>query len=243
MRNWKQAFSLAKFELRNSKLAFLALVILLVPYVFVIVDSASAYFEEGFVLFDPIFLIVIGLTAVWVKPKDFQLQKAPGSLQVNHYFVSLHQLPIPKEILIKNRLVIYYMYSIPFNILFLILVYVFSDTLQVMLTVPQYAVFSLIWLSFGIYWGSIFAVTDVGEATKTSIVKSYVYMVFIFGSLVIGLVILQKLSGHGIVYWSMILAKQWPLFASVFSVILAYLSTIYWIRYAKKIMKKIDYSI
>lgn len=243
MKNWKEAFLLAKFELRHSKFALYSLGTLLILYVYFIADSASAYLEEGHMLFDPFFLIVIGLTPVWVRSKDFQLQKAANGLQLNPYFVTLHQLPIPKEVLIKNRLTIYYMYSVPFNILFFTLIYLFSDAIQAMLTVPQYVAFSLIWLSFSIYWGSIFAVSDVGEATKTSTFKSYVYVVLVLVSLVIGMVILHKFSGHGFIYWSMILAKQWPLLASILSVIAAYISTIYWIRYAKKIMKKIDYSI
>ncbi|MCZ2258089.1 hypothetical protein [Sporosarcina sp. G11-34] len=242
MKNWKQAFLLAKFELRHSKFALLTLGILLILYVYFIADSASAYLGEGYVLFDPFFLIVIGLTPVWVRPKDFQLQKIANGLQVNPYFVTLHQLPIPKEVLIKNRLAIYYMYSVPFNTLFFTLIYVFSDAIQSMLTLPQYAAFSFIWISFGIYWGSVYAVTDVGEATKKSTFKSYVYMFLFLVPIVVGMVILHKYSGHGVIYWSMILAKQWPLLASILSVIATYISTIYWIRYAHKIMKRIDYS-
>ena len=54
-----------------------------------------------------------------------------------------------------------------------------------MVTLPQYAAFSLIWISFGIYWGSIYAVTDVGEATRKSKFKSYVYLIFFFVPIVV----------------------------------------------------------
>ena len=213
------------------------------PYVFVIVSTAPDYFESGAVLFDPFFLIATGLAAIWSKPKDFQIQKTGNHVSVNPYFVLLHQLPIPKEVLIKNRFAIYYIYSVPSNMLFLTLIYVFSGTIQSMMTLPQYAAFSIIWISFGIYWGSIYAVSDIGEATRTSKVKSYVYLIIILALIVIGMILLHTYTGHGIVYWSMIIAKKWPLLSSVLSVTTAFISTIFWLRHANKTIEKVDYSI
>ena len=99
----------------------LTLSLFLIIYVSFIVFSADTYLETGFVLFDVFFLLITGIAATWAKPKEFQLQKMKGISTVNPYFVMLNQLPIPKEILIKNRFVIYYAYAVPFHTLFLIL--------------------------------------------------------------------------------------------------------------------------
>lgn len=243
LESWKQAILLAKFELRNSKKALLTLSILLITYVTFMVLSARTYVETGFVLFDVFFLLITGIAVIWAKPKDFQLQKIGGMSAVNPYFVMLNQLPIPKGILIKNRFVIYYAYAVPFHTLFLMLIYVFSETIRAELTVTQYIAFSLIWISFGVYWGSIYPASDVGDASNSSTFKVIVYLILFMAIVGGGIAILQAYTGVGVIYWTMLIAKKWPFLSSLVSVTAAGLSTIYWLSYANKNMKKVDYSI
>ncbi|MBE1554245.1 hypothetical protein [Sporosarcina limicola] len=243
MGNWKQALSLAKFELRNSKKALVLLGFLLITYVFFIVYSVPIYFKTGFVLFDLFFLMITGMAAMWAKPKGFQMKKVENNLTVTPYFVMLHQLPIPKEILIKNRFIIYYAYAVPLHTLFLALIYVFSETMRAELTFPQYIAFSLIWISFGIYWGTIYPVTELGEVSGSSNLKAYLYLILYLVIISVGITLLQVYTGSGIIYWSMNIAKKWPLLSSILSVAAAGLSTILWLRAANKKIKRIDYSI
>ncbi len=243
MESWKQALSLAKFELRNSKKALITLSLFLIIYLFFIVYSAPVYLETGFVLFDVFFLLITGILVMWAKPKDFQLQSAGNPSVVNAYFVMLHQLPIPREILIKNRFVIYFVYAVPFHTLFLTLIYVFSEPMRAELTFPQYVAFSLIWISFGIYWGVVYPISDIGETSKTSMFKASMYLILLMAVVAGGMTVLQVYTGYGIIQWSMIIAGKWPLLSSILSIIAAYIGTILGLRYANKNIKRIDYSI
>ena len=241
MEDWKQAIKLAKFELRHSKKALITLGLLLIIFSFSIINSMSTYLEKGFVLFDVFFLIIIGVAAMWAKPKEFQLEKMANNSFQKSYFVMLYQLPIRKEILIKNLFVIYYAYTIPFHALFLTAMYAFSETMQSFLTLPEYIAFSIIWMSFGIYWGVMYPLTDLGEVTKSSTLKMWVYTVLVV-ALAVGLfILLQEFTGQGVVYWSMIIAKKWPLLSSILSIIAAYLGTTLALRQANKKIKEIDY--
>ncbi|MBO1911557.1 hypothetical protein J4G37_43055, partial [Microvirga sp. 3-52] len=134
MGDWKQAIALARFELRHSKKALITSGLMLIVYSFFIIESTSAYLENWFMLFDLLFLITIGVAAMWAKPKTFRLEKSDDNSFKKSYFVMLYQLPIRKEVLIKNLFVIYFVYSIPFHALFLISIYAFSGTMQSFMT-------------------------------------------------------------------------------------------------------------
>ena len=239
MEDWKQAVALSKFELRNSKKAVFPLGFMLIVYAFLMISAAPQLVESMF--YDIFFLIYIGMAASWAKPKEFQLSKMKNGSWMSPYFVWLHQLPIRKEILIKNRFVIYYAYSIPANMLFLVAIYAFSESIRTILTFPEYAAFTIIWLSFGIYWGTAFPLTDVGEVKKMGSFKMWLYTVLFFAVVVGGVFLLQRFTGYGVVYGSMLLAKNWPLLSSLLSIIAAVVCTKIALRQANKKLMEIDY--
>lgn len=241
MEDWKQAISLAKFELRYSKRALIILGFMLIAYTFFIINSAPIYVETGFVLFDLFFLMIIGIGAMWAKPKKFQMNKMGNDSWRKSYFVMLHQLPIRKEILIKNLFVIYYAYAVPFHTLFLVSIYAFSQTMQTVLTFPEYAAFSIIWISFGIYWGVMYPLADLGEVNHSSNFKVTLDIILFLVTVGGGVILLQLYTGYGVVYWSMMVAKEWPLLSSILSIIAAYLGTMLALRQANKKIMKIDY--
>jgi len=239
--SWKQAITLAKFELRHSKKALITLCLFLIPYTFFIIYSAPIYVETGYFLFDLFFLMIIGIAAMWAKPKEFQLNKMGNDSWGKSYFVMLHQLPIRKEILIKNLFVIYYAYAVPFHALFLVSIYIFSETMRTALTFPEYAAFSVIWMSFGIYWGAMYPLADLGEVIKSSNFKTSLHIILFLVMVVGGVVLLQLFTDYGVVYWSMVVAKKWPFLSSILSIIAAYVGTILALRQANKNIKRIDY--
>ncbi len=214
---------------------------MLIVYSFFIIESTSAYLENWFMLFDLLFLITIGVAAMWAKPKTFRLEKSDDNSFKKSYFVMLYQLPIRKEVLIKNLFVIYFVYSIPFHALFLISIYAFSGTMQSFMTLPEYIAFFIIWMSFGIYWGVMYPIADLGEVTKSSTFKLWLYIA-LFLAFVVGVFLLfNQYTGQGIVYWTMVVAKKWPLLSSILSIIAAYLGTTLALRRATKKIKQIDY--
>ena len=205
--------ALSKFELRNSKKAVFPLGFMLIVYAFLMISSAPQLVDSLF--YDVFFLIYIGMAASWAKPKEFQLNKTKDGSWISPYFVLLHQLPIRREVLIKNRFVVHYVYSIPANVLFLGSIYAFSETIRTILTFPEYAAFTIIWLSFGIYWGTAFPLTEVGEVKKMGSFKMWLYTVLFLVVVVGGVTLLQRFTGYGVVYGSMLLAKNWPLLSSL----------------------------
>lgn len=193
------------------------------------------------IFYDVFFLIFIGMAAAWAKPKEFQLNKVRNGSWGTPYFVLLHHLPIRKEILIKNRFIVYYAYSIPSHMLFLFSIYAFSETARTILTFPEYTAFTIIWLSFGIYWGALFPLADIGEVAKTSTFKMWLYTVFFLIIGVGGILLVRLYTGYGVVYSSMMLAKKWPVLSSILSIVVAVVCTKLVLLHAKKKMMEIDY--
>ena len=125
--------------------------------------------------------------------------------------------------------------------LFLGSIYAFSETIRTILTFPEYAAFTIIWLSFGIYWGALFPLADVGEVRKMSTFKMWLYTVLFLVIVVGGVILLQRFTGYGVVYGSMMLAKNWPLLSSLLSIIAAVVCTKLALRQANKKLMEIDY--
>ncbi len=87
----------------------------------------------------------------------------------------------------------------------------------------------------------MYPLTDLGEVTKSSTLKMWFYTVLVL-ALAVGLfVLLQQFTGQGVVHWSMVIAKKWPLLSSIVSIIAAYVGTTLALRQANKKIKEIDY--
>lgn len=241
MEEWKQAAALAKYELRRSKVAVIQLAFMLITYILVVVFSAPIVVEKGFFLFDLFFLIFIGMAATWAKPKDFQINKMKNGSWGTPYFALLHQLPIPRKVLIKNRFIIYFVYSIPMHMIFLVSIYIFSDTIRTFLAFPEYIAFAIIWIMFGIYWGVSYPLVDIGEVKKMGAFKMTLYTVLFFVPIIGGGILLQQFTGYGVVYWSMMFAKNWPVVSSILSISLAIVCVLFALHHANKKIRKIDY--
>lgn len=239
LKDWKQAADLAKFELSYSKRALIPLGGMLITFSFLMIYAAPQLVESSF--YDLFFLIFIGMAGSWAKPKEFQFNKLKDGSWGTPYFLMLQQLPIRKEVLIKNRFVIYFVYSIPSNLLFLVSIYAFSAEIRSILTFSEYTVFTIIWLSFTVYWGTQFPLADVGELSNIHPVKVWFYTVAFLVMSVGTIVLIQLFTGYGVVYNTMLLAKKWPILTSLLSIAFAIVCTKWALRRAYQKMMKIDY--
>lgn len=239
MKEWKQAAALAKLELKYSKKAVLSLSAILIVYGFLLIYASPQLVET--VAYDVLFLIFLGFAAGWGRTKEFNVSKMRDGSYGSPYFLFLHQLPIRNDILIKNRFMIYYIFSIPVHVLFFISLYLFSGEIRSILTFPEYVAFAVIWLAIGICNGTSFPIVDIGEVKKMSVVKRSLYGIIMIGVVGVGLVLLQKYTGYGIVYGSMIIAGKWPLIAGTLSVVTAIICINLALRHANKNIMKIDY--
>lgn len=238
MQEWKQALWLAKFELKVSKRSFLFLFVFLIFMSLYFISSFSSYLANDFVGLDFFFILMFTVATVWTKPKWFQIQRINDGLLVAPSLIMLNQLPIKHDVIIKSRFIIFYMYSIPFQILLLISLYAFTPVLQNM-TIGTYISFSIIWLSLSVYVGSIFAASEAGD--KSTSTKTFVYgILLIVGALAI-FTAFHLIFDYGIVHWTLIFAQKWPIPSTLISIILAVIGFKYWQRYMRKTMERIDY--
>lgn len=239
MKNWQQAFWLAKFELKESKLSFLFLLLFYLLMTLGFISSFESYLDANFVGIDLIFIICFTYAAIWARPKHFQVRQVNDELVASPALFALQQLPITKDLIVKSRFIIYFVYSVPPQILLLTSLYLFTPAIHGMVGISSYLVFTIIWLSFGVYSGGIIPASDAGD--KASRLKVAVYGVLMLFGMIAFFTIFIAVSEHGIVHWTLILAKKWPLLSSVSSIILAFIGFNYWQSYMKKMLGKLDY--
>lgn len=241
MLNWKKAYWLAIFEAKRSWIGVFSILVMLTLVLLLFDLTFTNYLQHGLFLYDILFLIVFGAAAVWTKPKEFQYQKLGEDLWASPYFIMLNQLAIPKDVLIKSRFINYYLFSIPFHILIFVFLYIFSEPVRDYFTIGEYTSFSLIWICFGIYLGSLYPASDTGDVISN--LKLTVYGILLVFGTALFILFIRFFSGHGIVFWTMAAAKNWPILSGGGSIILAIAGIKYWLLYAAKNMKRIDYLV
>lgn len=240
MKAWKEALWLARIELSASILNFLLLFVFILFMVSFIVLQISEYLEGGFISFDLFYLLIFTVGPLWAKPKSFQLQKINDGRYASPAVGMLQQLPIEKEIIIKSRFIISFVYTIPVQLTVLLLLYVFSIPIQNMMSLGMYVAFMIVWISFGVYVGGMFPASDVGDKKRSTF---YIWGSFIATMIVvIGILMgIQVTFGQGIVSFSIALAQKWPILSTCISIFLAIIGFHYWQFSMNKKMNEVDY--
>jgi len=155
------------------------------------------------------------------------------------HFIFLHQLPISKDVLIKSRFIIYFIYSIPFHTLLLTSIYFWSPSLKEILPLSNFIVFLLVWIAFIVWFGGAFPAGDVGDQiSKTKLIKA---SILLYGGTALVFAFFYLILDQGIVNWTIAMSNRWPLVTLIVSIMVAFLSLWYWIRYADKRMTEVDY--
>lgn len=239
MEAWKKAFSLASFELKASWKSIFTFILSLVIITTLFASMFSELGQKLKFFHDLLFLIIFTMLPSWIRTKEFQFQKIGEETWGTPYFIFLHQMAIPKEILLKSRFINYFILAIPLHVLLFVLLFIFSEARNVF-SFGEYIVFSVIWICFGIYAGALFPASDTGDNISNFKLTIYTILLILgIGGLFFFVYFI--FGGHGIVYWSMEAAKQWPLIASILSILLAIAGVKYWLHYAARNMQYIDY--
>lgn len=238
MNEWKQAYRLASFEIKAS---FRSLVLLLVFYIaasMIFMQSFDVYLNGEFQFFDLMFMLIFFMFPVWMKNKEFQMQKLDGDLWTSPSIVMLQQLPVTQHVIVKSRFVIHAICSFPLQLVLLGSMPLLSETFRDMMTPLAYAVFVLIWIALSIAVGFIMAASEAGGNYKTkAVVMSFVYLLVGF----VVIYFLLQLTNEGFVYWTMVAASEWPAVSGLIAIILIVSGWKYWQRDMKKLMKRTDY--
>ncbi|MBY7144904.1 hypothetical protein KFZ56_17960 [Virgibacillus sp. NKC19-3] len=239
MQDWRQAYWLATFEWKTSLKTFIGLFLFYAFMTLFFLPSFSAYLENDFAGFDLFFMILFALAPAWLRTKEFKYQKISGEIWASPALIMFAQLPVSKNIIIKNRFIVYAAYSVPYSLLMLIALYIVNPEFQVMMSPLSHVAFIIIWIAFGIYAGFIMPASDAGDKVNTKIMTFYTIGLIIGGLML--LTFFHLLFGNGPVYLTIIAARHWPLLSSIISIVLVFLGFHYWQRYMNKQMDKLDY--
>lgn len=231
MNTWKEALWIAKIEWRKSWFGTLCLF-----FTLFVMWVLAAETQPPSLLTDIGFLLVFGCVAFLVRPKDLQLQKVEGDIWGSPFFMMLNMLPIEKDVLIKSRFVQMLFPSLPFQLLFFFL---FSPWLVDSMAVLEYVAFSIIWFAFGVSSSFIFALSDVGD--RYTPVMLFVYSVAFYAGVMFFLVWLSKKTDAGMVGWTTIAAKNFPIWSILISVVVTVACYYFSKYYMNKKMIQIDY--
>lgn len=239
MESWKQAFWLAKLELKHSKKSILLLLSTIIVILLLVVPIIPDYFENSSLGLDFFFIVTFTFASQWARPKEFQSQKMSNGLWASHFLMKLNQLPIKSEIIVKYRLLTYLMISVPFQLLFLTCLYALTPILQNKMTIGTYLIFSIIWLCFSIYIGSSQLVSEAGFNILLNMIISFllIILVLVFSFIII----FYKVYTGGFVHWTIFTATNHPIFTIAVSLLLAVIGMVFWMKLMQRKMETVDY--
>lgn len=238
MKEWKQAFWLAGIEWRNSARHAVISYILYFLYI-VIIFTFLPILEGGTTVGgDILFIIFFLLFPVWMKPKETNIQKISGEIWASPSLVMFQQLPIRKDVIVKSRFIFYSFFSFPFQLIFLLCLYVLTPGAQNM-EFTAYLAFVIIWLAIGIYIGFILPASDGGDIINWKTLLGSSLFFILFGAAV--LTLFHAVLDVGFVEWTFLIAQEFPLLSALVSIFLTGFGFFYWPRSLKKTMERLDY--
>jgi len=237
MTEWKEAFWLAKIELKKS-IANLLLALFTFSLAIFIVLMLYNNFNSPDPYHDVIFFILLSSGPFWLRNKAFKYQKMTDKLWFSPTIPMQLQLPISKDILVKSRLIIYIAYLAPFLIVLFPMFYLLDSELSRM-NLLSYIAFCSIWIAFSFSLGMITLAGDVGNYVTA--IRRIIHSLFVLLVAVIPFYYFYLVLGGGIVLRTAMLAAKWPLLTILISIIFIIIGWKFWPYFMKKTMKKLDY--
>ncbi|MEI3611217.1 hypothetical protein [Pseudogracilibacillus sp. SO30301A] len=239
MKMWKQAFWLAKFEWKVSAVNIFLCWLILTMVSLLFLTSFSRYIRENYIVFDIFFILAFSIAPSWLRSKHFQYQKVSEQIWASPTLIMQSQLPIPKDSVVKSRLIIYLAYLLPFIITVFPILYFFHSGIREIMSLTAYFVFFILWLSIGLSFGMIMPASDVGDYVSPKIISFYMIVTGLIGFGVS--LFFYNFLGYGIVAWTIKLAQTQCLPTIIVAIILIWISWKFWPYYMKKRMQKLDY--
>lgn len=231
----KDAFWFMKFELKKSMINLLLLIPVIFILVFVIRSFVPDYFEQPTMGLDFFLFFSVFIMSQITRPNDFQMKKISGSFYAVPFLISLNQLGVKKDVIVKYRFYSYaFIYTLFIVPLFIGIYPVFEDELSI----SSYLVFAIIWYCVGIYTGcSTLAYEPASHLGKNILVAVIAGPILFFGYIFI----FYKWFTDGLVGWTMYIATEYQLWAIVISLILTIIGWKYWQIKMKQSIRKADY--
>jgi len=245
MSNWKQAYRLATYEMKESLKAFLGIAMLLIIVSILLAISSNSlnlYSKmDAMAFYDFVFIVTFTFMPMWLQMPAFMAGQPSknGSFAAPGVVCSL-QLPILKDVISKSRVIIHVIFGFALQVPLLAILYVASPPVREAMGIGTYCTFSIIWLAFGMFLGSGMAIqTDFSG--PISVPKLIVYLLLFFGLAALFYVTFTTIIGSGIVYASITAARKWPILSSILAIVIAACGLHFTHQYNIKLMKRNDY--
>lgn len=240
MKNWKQAFNLAVFEVKRSSLTYILLLMMVGFFAFVFLAAPDINpFNNRYAYGYDFYLLVLSIVPPMFVSKHLKVQPIKDDLWASPSVYALLSLPIDKDVIGKSRLLIHYGYALFFQILILITLYITSSKMRFDLSTFEFIAFSLMLMAISLIVISIFAAADVGD--RTSAKRILIVSLSIYGSVIIGYLVFVLLSDYAILHWLIKLCKLAPVWSSLGALIVLIATPHYAHIHILKKLKRIDY--
>ncbi|MFD2045302.1 hypothetical protein ACFSTA_16580 [Ornithinibacillus salinisoli] len=239
LHNWKQAYSLAKFELKAfERISIISILIYLLVMQFVVVKLLEWHLDSSQVRSEAIFLLIFLAAITFLKPKELQSQPINSNIMASPVLIMQKQLPINEDTMIKSRFIIHFLYTVPFQILILIGLY-FLSSLHELLHVGSFIAFIIFWLSLGVLFGNVLIKVEIRR--KYSYIRDLLRGIILYFIATTAIIFIRNEFNYGLIDGSIYLTQRWPWLTTLVSVIIAFLCFNLWIRNMKKSLEKTDY--
>lgn len=236
MNNWKEALNLTMFEIKNTNpLRYLLWVSILILLVILMVPSVPGLLDKNNVLPEVFFVFGLIVFPHITKPKVFKSQSLGGGWYASYHIISLNQLPIRNEVIVRSRFLSYVFTILSFIGLFLIGLYLFSPVLRSELSVGNFITFIIMLLSIYLLIGGVQVISEIGANLIINIVVSLGVAVFLVSSLSF------FSRDYGLIVWLMMITESYPLLTLILSVLIAFLGVKILLKQAERWMVRIDY--
>lgn len=225
MKSWNEAWWLVRFEVKNSWKYYLYALLTIPLLSFVIFRPLiPEYVENATMGMDFFMVISFSILTAFFRPKHFQSQKMNSIHYSLPFVIALSQQPVAKHTIILYRFIMFFLTMGIFNLLLLICLY---PSLQPYMSPTEYLVFSIIWLSFGIYIGGANPATEV----RSNLVWSIVFGLFIgFAIFIFYVKAFYSWYESGLVNWTINLAQHHPVASVSLSLLLAVIGIYSWMK-------------
>lgn len=236
MTEWKDAFWLTKNEVKRSYISYLIIFGILILSIFFTSYLIDDYFAAPTIGLDIVFLLVF-TTVLYALQIHLTANKIAFNRYVSPYIMRLNHLPIKKEVIVKHRFLMFIFLSVPFQVLFLLGVYLSSVTVQDKMSLNTFIVFAFIWLCFSIYIGAGPITYSVG----TRIINWMLFGLVLYIGFIAYIILFFKVYTFGLINWTIGVATNYPILSIVISGGLAIIGWYFWQWVMLKKMKRFDY--
>ncbi|HHY22338.1 MAG TPA: hypothetical protein GX525_10785 [Bacilli bacterium] len=236
MSEWKQAWNIALIEMKMNKIGFLLMAFFSAIYLALIILT-SIEKENSFAI-DLLTILLVWIPML-MRGKAYTAQKVGNGLYASRFVILLLQFPLSKEVIIKSRFVLTFLFNVCFNMLLLTILYFTVAIFNEQLSGLSMLVFIMIWLGVGYLIGAMVPASEIG--TTYSTLKLIIYSILWLGFLFSVVFIFQVFLKTSFVDWTIYLANERPTQAIIGVLILTILAHLYGNYAAKKAINQVDY--